>query len=419
MKVRFCEAFLIFILVTQAVHSENWPCFRGPNHQGISSEKNIPTKWSATENVAWKTAIPGQGWSSPVIWNDQVFLTTTTKAGESCRVMSIDRKTGQTLWDREAHRQKIRKKNERNSFATPTPATDGTAVYSVFSDGTIIAVDFDGRTLWKKKGLDYFSEHGLGGSPLLYRDLLIMAFDGSSDIEAQVGWKIPWDQAVILALDRKTGDIRWRGKRGLSRIAHSTPNILKVNGKDQLVSIAGDVIQGFDLEEGSLIWTAYSQGEGVVPSAVVGNGMVYASSGFEASTIRAIRANGIGDVTKSHIAWEQTASVPRIPSFLYIEPYLYTISENGIAMCLDGSSGEIVWRQRIGGNHSASPVWADGMIYFLSDEGETTIVRSGPEFLEVGRNSIGEHTQASLAISNGQIFIRTKSNLYCVGSTSQ
>jgi len=152
MKVRFCEAFLIFILVTQAVHSENWPCFRGPNHQGISSEKNIPTKWSATENVAWKTAIPGQGWSSPVIWNDQVFLTTTTKAGESCRVMSIDRKTGQTLWDREVHRQKIRKKNERNSFATPTPATDGTAVYSVFSDGTIIAVDFDGRTLRKKKG---------------------------------------------------------------------------------------------------------------------------------------------------------------------------------------------------------------------------------------------------------------------------
>jgi outer membrane protein assembly factor BamB len=243
-----------------------------------------------------------------------------------------------------------------------------------------------------------------------------MAFDGSSKTETKVGWKIPWENAVILALEKDSGKVRWRGKRGLSRIAHTSPNILQLDGSDQLISVAGDVIQGFDPHTGSLIWSVYAQGEGVVPSAVVGSGLVFSASGFEKSTIRAVRPDGRGDVTQSHVVWEQTASVPRIPSFLYVDSYLYTINESGIAMCLNPQNGEIVWRERIGGNHSASPIWADGLIYFHSDEGETTIIESGPEYREIKRNSIGEYCQASFAVSGGQIFIRSERNLYCVGN---
>jgi outer membrane protein assembly factor BamB len=184
-----------------------------------------------------------------------------------------------------------------------------------------------------------------------------------------------------------------------------------------LVSAAGDVIQGFDVRSGERLWSVYAQGEGVVPSVVVGDDLVYSASGFEASTIRAVKPDGRGDVTGTHVAWEQTKGVPRIPSFLFRKPYLFTITEAGIAMCLRAETGEIVWQQRVGGEHSASPVWSDRLIYFLSDQGETTIIRAAPEYEEVARNSIGEPCQASIAISQGNLFLRSNTHLFCIGNT--
>ena len=401
--------------LTVTLAAENWPGFRGPTRQGVSAEKGLPTRWSATENIAWKTAIPGDGWSSPVVWEDRIFLTTATEGGTSCHVLCLDRKSGKMLWDREVFQQEVGKKRKKNSFATPTAVTDGKRVYAVFYDASIVALDFDGKVVWTKRDFDFYSEHGLGASPILHNDLLIMPFDGNSPENAKVGWKIPWDAARILALDTATGKVRWSAKRGLSRIGHVTPNVLETDGAPQLISAAGDAIQGHDLKTGERIWSAYSKGEGVVPAVVIGDGLVYAASGFEASTIRAVRPDGAGDVTKTHIVWEQTRSVPHMPSFVYSKPYLFTIDEKGIAMCLRENTGEVVWQERIGGDHSASPILTDGLIYFLSEEGETTIIRAAGEFEVVAKNSIGEFCQASLAASQGQLFLRSQSHLYAIG----
>ena len=413
---RFLLVVAAVSLVAQIAYAENWPGFRGPSRQGISTEKNLPTRWSDTENVAWRTAIPGEGWSSPIVWESHVFVTTTTDGGAECRVLCLDLKTGDVHWNKVVFRQAPSRKEGKNSYASSTPVTDGERVYAAFADGSLVAVDFAGNVVWANRDHKYYSKHGLGASPILYEDLLIMPFDGSSDGEnVQIGWKIPWDQAYLLALDKHTGKVRWKGERGKSRIAHVTPNVLQRNGETQIISGAGDVIQGFDPQTGERIWSVYSQGEGVTPSIVLGDGLIFTSSGFEASTIRVVRAGGRGDVTGTHVAWEEAKGVPLLSSMLYVEPHLYAVTDKGVATCYEARTGEIVWQERIGGNHSASPVSADGRIYFLSEQGETTIIEAGPEFRVLARNDIGEKCQASMAVSQGRLLIRSDRNLYCIG----
>ncbi|HYO83583.1 MAG TPA: PQQ-binding-like beta-propeller repeat protein, partial [Bryobacteraceae bacterium] len=364
---------LAFVFAPASLPAENWPFFRGPSRQGTSAEKGLPRTWSSTDNIAWKTATPGFGWSSPVIWGKRVFLTAATEDGASCHILSLDADGGKILWDREVLQQPVRRKEKKNSYATPTPATDGRRVYAVFADGSIVAVDYSGRVLWTNRDHSFYSQHGLGASPVLHRNLLIMAYDGSSDGEdKKIGWQKPWDRSYVVALDTATGKERWRARRGLSRIAHVTPNIATVDGKQQLVSAAGDVIQGFDLSDGKLLWTVRSQGEGVVPSVVIGDGLAFTSSGFEKTTMRAVRLSGaVGDATASHIAWEQTKGVSHIPSFLFVRPWLFSVTEGGIAMAQQASTGRMVWQQRLGGEYSSSPVHGDGAIYFVSETCET------------------------------------------------
>jgi outer membrane protein assembly factor BamB len=408
---------LLFLLcLTSIALAENWPAFRGPTGQGISSETGIPIEWSATSNVAWKVDIPGLGWSSPVVWGDRVIVTTATNGGVSCQVICLDRLSGKVFWDTEVVQQTPRRKEDRNSYATPTPVTDGQRIYVAFGDGSLAALSMAGVVIWRNRDFKFYSQHGLGVSPILYQDLFIIPFDGSSDGEdKKVGWQKPWDKAVILALDKQTGKVRWTGRRGLSRIAHVTPNILREEGSDQLVSAAGNVVQGFDLKTGERLWSVDNQGEGVVPSIVIGKGLIFSASGFEKPTIRAIRTGGKGDATETHIAWEQTKGVPSVPSFVYYAPYLFAITDAGIATCLQAETGEIVWQERINGTHAASPIYADGKIYFLSMEGESTIIEAKPEFKVVAKNTIDEPCQASYAVSQKQIFIRSERNVYCIG----
>ena len=336
--------------------------------------------------------------------------------GVSFRLICFDRLTGEVLWNKQVFRQKPGNKQKLNSFATSTPVTDGRMVFTVAFDGGIAAVSTDGTVVWTNRDYEYYSQHGLAISPILYEDLLIVAFDGSSSgQDPKVGWQIPWDKAVIVAIDKNTGEVRWEGKRGLSRIAHVTPQIFGENGIDRLVSSAGDVVQGFDLKTGRRIWTASSPGEGVVPSLVIGEGLVFATSGFGESAIRAVRTGGEGDVTATHIAWETTEDVPKIPSMLYVKPWLFLITESSIAKCLKAATGEVLWRQRLGGRYSASPVWADGHVYFLSEKGETVVIEAGPEFKVLARNKLEEMCCASPAVSQGNIFIRSEHNLYCIG----
>ena len=419
-------ALVLLLSLCARARAENWPRFRGPNGQGHSSETGLPLHWSASSNVTWRTAIPGEGWSSPIVCEAKVFLTSTFQNGAKCRVLCVDAKSGKILWDKHVLDQQPRRKEGKNSYATPTPVTDGRNVFAVFGDGSVVALTMTGDVVWTNREVSFYSRHGLGASPILYENLVIMSYDGSNPVTAagnwpnvddneRTGWQIPWDKALVVALDTKTGKRVWTGKRGLSRIAHVTSFIAKVDGKDQLISGAGDFLGGFDPKTGERIWHIYAQGEGVTPSPVLGDGMLFASSGFEKTTLRAVKLGGAkGNVTQTHIIWEQKKGVPTQPSPIYVKPYLYTISDGGIASCYKSENGDIVWQERVGGNFSASPVCADGRIYFLNEAGETTVIAAGPEFQVLAKNALGEKCQASMAISDGRLFIRSDKNLFCI-----
>lgn len=417
---------LLGSLLVHASQAADWPRFRGPTGQGLSIERNLPREWSAERGVAWKSEIPGEGWSSPIVWGDRVFVTTATAANTECRVLCLERATGKVLWNTRVTEIVPMRKESKNSYASPTPVTDGTHVYAAFGDGTVAALDFAGRVVWMNQEVRFYSRHGLGASPLLHDGLVIMPFDGSNRVETagewpnnskeeQVGWRVPWDQAQVVAFDARTGQRRWTGKRGMSRIAHVSPNVITVDGAPQIVSPAGDAIQGFDPKTGERLWTVYSQGEGVTPSFAHGDGLIFTSSGFEKTTLRTVRTGGKGDVTSTHVAWEQRKGTPTQPSLLYVSPHLYSVTDGGIVHCYDGKTGEVIYAERVGGNHSASPVYADGLIYFLSETGETTLVKAGPKFEIVARNPLNEKCQASIAISGGRLYLRTEKNLYCIG----
>jgi outer membrane protein assembly factor BamB len=407
-----------FLLLAGVVNAQTWPQFRGPNTQGRSAETGLPLKWSGAENIMWKTELPGESWSSPVVWGNRVFITTATDGGVSCRVIAIDRKTGAILWNKEVFKQIIRRKENRNTYATPTPATDGKLVYACFGDGSFAALDFEGRVVWINRDYPFYGQHGLGTSLLLHDGLLIMARDGSSDGEdKKIGWQTPWDKSYVLALDAKTGKERWKTGRGLSRISHGTPAIWTApNGRAQVISEAGDVLQGFDLKTGERLWSSEVIGEGKAPSVVLGDGLAFTSGGWGGKeSIKAFRLGGKGDLKESNLVWEQRKGMPKVPSMIYVNRYLFAITDGGVATCMKADTGELVWQQRIGGNFSASPVASEGRIYFVGDNGETTVIKAGPEFEILAKNPLGEKVQASPAISQGQMFIRTERHLFAIG----
>jgi len=406
------------LAVAATLEAANWPQFRGSTGQGHSSETGLPLKWTTTENIAWKAELPGESWSSPIVWGERVFVTTATENGASCRVFALDRKSGKILWDKEVFQQVPRRKEGRNSYATPTPATDGERVYACFGDGSFAALNFAGEVVWTNRDYKFYGQHGLGTALLLHDGAVIMARDGSNDGEdKKLGWQTPWDQAYVLALDAKTGKERWKGKRGLSRISHGTPVIWEHAGKAQVVTEAGDVVQGFDLKTGQRLWSSLVAGEGKVPSAVIGDGLVFTSGGWGGKeSIKAFKLGGQGDLQESNLVWEQKKGMPKVPSMLYVKPHLFAITDGGVATCMKAGTGEIVWQERVGGNFSASPVAADGRIYFVGDNGETTVIEAGPEFKVLAKNALGEKLQASPAISQGQVFIRTEKNLFCIGA---
>ena len=408
-----------FLAFLPSARAENWPEFRGPGRQGISGEKNLPIKWGKSENIAWSSAVPGVSWSTPIVWDNRVFLTTATDEGQSCRVLALDAATGKTVWDREVFRQVPRKKETRNSYSTPTPVTDGKRVYAVFSDGGFAALDFAGNIAWTNRDYPFYSQHGLGASPVLSGGLLIMTMDASSEGEDKlIGWQKPWDKSFVVALDAATGKQRWKTMRGVTRISHGTPTIWNgPDGKPQVVTEAGDVVQGFDRDTGAKLWTSAVAGEGKVPSTVVGEGLVFTAGGYRGrESVKAFRLGGAGELAETALAWEQKKVNPKVPSLVHIKPWLFAIQDNGMASCQKAETGEVVWQERVGGGFSASPVAADGRIYLLDNNGDTTVIDAGPAYKVLAKNTLGEPTQASMAVSNGRIFIRTEKTLWCVGN---
>ena len=260
----------------------------------------------------------------------------------------------------------------------------------------------------------------MGTSPILYGDLLLLAVNPSNREEPKLlGWQTPWDKSYLLALDKNTGKERWRGMRNMSIIAHSTPVVMRVNGKDQIISAAGDVIQGFDPTDGKLIWTIVSKGEPCVPTPAIGDGLVY-SNKANTSPILAVRPDGQGDCTATHIVWEQRRNSPMMSSFLYVKPCLYTCTDNGVLSCLDAATGEFLWEIRLrSGALNPSPLYADGKIYVLSEQGTTTVLKPSDDPKNpaeiIATNRLDDHCRASIAVAGKQLLLRTDNHLWCIG----
>ena len=382
--------------------ARDWPEFRGPTGQGLSDESGLPLTWSENGNVRWKTAIPGQGWSSPAIQGDQIWLTTSTEEGKSLRAICVDRKSGAMLQNIEVFRLNVPGRvNAKNSLASPTPVLDENRIYVHFGAFGTACILQSGKILWRTR-LEYDNgQHGPGGSPVIYENLLVVNCDGMS-------------VQYVAALDKWTGGIRWKQYRKASH-AYSTPLIVRLAGGDQLISTGAFRVVAYEPRTGKEIWhVLYGDGFSNVPRPVFGNGRVFICTGFQQPSLLAIRVDGRGDVTKSHVIWRRDRGAPLTPSPLLVGEELYLISDNGIATCLDASTGKEHWQQRIGGNHSASPLYADGRIYFLSEDGQSVVIAPGKEFKILATNQLNGQTLASMAVSDGAIFLRSDSHLYCL-----
>lgn len=397
---------LLWQPVAVAAQTEGWPEFRGPTGQGHSTARDVPLEWSESRNVLWKTQVQGRGWSSPVVERDRVWLTTAINArgGTSLRALAFDVETGREVVNVEVfHLGDSDLLNFKNSHASPTPIVEGDRVYVHFGSGGTAALTTSGEIVWKTR-LSYQSQHGNGGSPALYKNLLIVSCDGS-------------DQAFVVALDKATGKTRWkRARRYPFDQAYSSPLVIRVGERDEVVSVGAYRAVAYDPDSGAEIWrVSYGDGFSNVPRPVYGHGLVYIATGFQEPSLLAVRADGAGDVTRTHVAWTTRRGVPYTPSPLLVGEELYIVNDLGIVSCLDAVTGTVHWQQRIGGNHSASPVFAAGRIYFLSEEGVTTVIAPGKTFQKLATNELDGSALASMAVFSSSILVRTQSHLYRLG----
>ena len=409
--VLFAFLFSLFVFTDRAAAQDaaEWPEFRGPGGQGHAPAGPAPIEWSETRNVAWKVPVAGRGWSSPVVSGGRIWLTTAVAQarGASLRLLCFDAESGRELFNVEAFRvSNANLKNEKNSHASPTPIVDGDRVYVHFGgDGTAALDAATGKVLWSKK-FPYESQHGSGGSPVLYNDLLI--FSGDGHLEA-------W----VIALDKRTGDVKWKTERRRPfDQAYTTPLVISVNGRDQVVSVGAYRVAAYDAATGKEIWrVGYDDGFSNVPRPVFAHGLVYITTGFFQPAVLAIRPDGAGDVTGTHVAWSTTRGVPFTPSPIAVGDELYIVNDLGVLSCVDARTGKLHWQQRLGGNYSASPIFADGRIYFLSEEGVATVIAPGTTFRKLAVNELDGATLASMAVADGAIFIRSLTHLYRIAGS--
>ncbi len=424
------------LLLTANLAAENWPQWRGPASQGISTESNLPVKWSAGENIAWKAKLAGFGASSPVVWGDQVFVTsqvgsTVLRRGnypllardeqalaerehaiEGARMQStadggdvflvveaFNRSDGRRRWE---HRVKATGPfpdlHEKHNLATPTPLTDGERVYAWFGNGQVVALDMAGKQVWTRhlgEQTPFQNQWGHGSSPTLYRDNLILLCD-----------HMP--AAYLLALDKRTGKETWRIDRGRGRVAHSTPFVLFRPEGDQLIVNSSERIDVYSPLDGKLLWHAGSQRQTPIPTPVSHDGVIYMARGYRNSDYMALMPGG-------QVKWQAPGGASYVPSIIHYEGLLYLTNEIGVVTCADAATGERVWRHRLGGIFFASPVAGDKKVYMVSETGETYVLRAGKTPEVLARNDIGERLIASPAISGGRLFLRSDGTLFAIG----
>jgi len=421
--------------LTGSASAQNWPSFRGPNASGIADGLELPTRWDAVTgtNVDWKTAIPGLGHSSPILWEDRAFVTTAVSDDpdaifvhgidgridrrsdisiQTYYVYSLDRRTGELLWQREASRgvPKIQRQR-KNSYASPTPVTDGRHLIAYFGSEGLYAYDFDGNLLWKQDlgvidaGASYDDTYDWGpaSSPIIYNGLVIVLAD------QQAG------RSFMAAFDVATGEPAWRTKREVIS-SFSTPSLYEGDARVELVTNGAELIHGYDPMTGKELWRLSGSSKNTTPTPVVWNDLLFIVSGYRIKPIFAVRPGGSGDITDTDfVVWSSTRDGSYMTTPIVYRNLLYTLQDNGVLTCYRARTGERVYQTRVAaGAFSASPIAADGRLYLSSEDGEIYVVRAGPEYELLETNRMGEVVMATPAAAKGQLLIRTQHHLYSI-----
>jgi outer membrane protein assembly factor BamB len=416
--LRIIVALLLAFNPMMALSAENWPQFRGPQGDGHSSARNLPLEWSETNNVIWKTAIHDRGWSSPVVYGNQIWLTTASADGRRLFALCIDRETGRILRDMKLFDvAQPQYAHPFNTYASPTAVIEAGRVYLTFGSAGTACIDTKSfKVLWQRRDIECNHFRGAGSSPIIFRNLLIMNFDGS-------------DHQFVIALDKRTGRTVWMTRRSIDfqdldsngkpaadgdfRKAFSTPHIATINGRLELISLGAKAAYSYDPLNGKELWRVEEREQHSASTRpVIGHGMIFFPTGFSTGQLLAVRAGGNGLITDTHIAWRMKRGVSNKPSILLIDDLIYLISDAGIASCVEAKTGELVWQKRIGGEYSASPVYADGRLWFFSEDGKTTVIRPGRVFEQLAENQLDEGFLASPAIAGRSFFLRTRTHLY-------
>lgn len=398
--------------------AEDWPEFRGPTGQGISTASNLPTQWGPQSNVVWKVGIAGKGWSSPVVIGERLYLTTAVPAGgeelpaadRSLRVICLDALSGRTLWDREVFQQKgsaSPRIHSKNSHASPTPVFDKGRLFVHFGhQGTACLDAMTGETIWSTSEFRYQPVHGNGSSPVLAGDVLVFSADGAQD-------------PSVIALDKDTGKLKWKFARqstAKKKFSFCTPLLIEVNRGAQLITVGSGVVNALDPRSGREIWRVrFDEGYSVVPRPVFAQGLVFLSTGYDNPVAMAIRPDGKGDVTNTHVAWTIAKHAPHNPSMLVVDDLLYMVADNGVLTCAEARTGKVLYQERATGPISASPLHAGGRVYLQDEAGTGVVVTAGRNFQVVARNRLGERSLASYAVCGNDLLIRTQGSLYRIG----
>jgi outer membrane protein assembly factor BamB len=398
----------------------DWPQFRGPDGQGIAPP-GLPLTWSETEHVKWRTPIHGRAWSSPIVVGPRVWVTTASPDGKVLGVVAVDRDSGAVVLDTKLFDVAAPQyAHPFNTYGSPTPVADGGRIYVTFgSPGTAALDAATGKVLWSRRDFECNHYRGAGSSPIVFRDRLIMHFDGS-------------DHQFVVALDVKTGKTLWRTDRSIDfkdlkpdgtveaegdmRKAFATPHVVEVDGAPVIVSTGAKATYGYDAMTGKELWRVEERNaHSGSTRPVVGHGLVFVPSGFPKGTLLAIRPNGRGDVTATHVAWRLERGIPNKPSLALAGGLLFMVTDAGVAQAVDATTGTVTWTSRIGGTFSSSPLVSGNRVYFFDEEGKTTVIEAGPVFKVLAQNQLGDGFLASPAAADGALFLRSRTHLYRIG----
>lgn len=383
----------------------DWPGWRGPTGDGRAVDADYPSKWSETENVKWKVPLAGTGHSSPIVVGGKVFVTGCVEAKKERVLDCLDRTNGSILWEKAVLASPLEGKHALNSFASSTPACDGERVYVTFFDepkARVYCYSVAGEKLWEKSPGEFHSKHGFCSSPILYGDLVIVNCDQDA-------------VAYVVAFDKRTGDEKWRTDRPNRTRSYCPPTVFDAGGKKQMVMTGSKCVAGYDPDTGKQLWIVDGPTEQFVSSVVMSHGLFFLTAGFPEYWVMAIRPDGTGNVTKTHVAWSKKNEGGYVPSPVADGDHFFTAADNGIATCWEAKTGALKWKERIGRHYSGSAVAANGRIYFIDDDGVTVVVKASDKFEVLAKNPLGEKCFTSPAFSDGNIFVRGEKHLYCIG----